>query len=298
MTQRHLWTLSLGWICLLVGLSFGTVGCSDNSNGPCQTDYNCPPERPFCVARDCVASLPGQEPAKESTSEPAPEPVAESADGGPRPEAATEKDPTSKACLNQLDCKDPTPWCRAKQCAEGYVFFDFREGLPVLDPDQDAQTACQGHGQCKGWQTCVRSGSNTFCYTLAGRKAEAKGKLRDDGIFMQGRAYALLAVEDGKEFVRLRMVGERSAKLEQHLDIDVPKALMVNGASYDVAKHDIRIRLYDVKIEFLPPIRELTAVGVRGSLAIGQARTSLSTRETNTLVIGSADLVLKGVGAK
>ncbi|TNE44241.1 MAG: hypothetical protein EP343_31315 [Deltaproteobacteria bacterium] len=281
-------------LCLL-GLSSVTVfvmsACGSNSDGPCQADYNCPADKPYCVGRSCVATLPGQnEPGPEAAAEPV---VETPADAGETKDEAPPKDeaPSFIACSNAKDCPEATPWCRFGRCSEGYAFFDFLKGHPIMDPTQDAQTACQNSNQCKSWQTCVNGGSSTFCYTLAGRESTVKGKILDEGIFLSGRSFALIVLENAKEVVRMRMVGEFSDKLEQHLEIDVPSGLMNSSSTLDIEKDKIKVSLYNVKIEFVPPIRELVAVGTRGTVTLSQAYKSTSTRDASTLVKGSADIV-------
>lgn len=284
---------------VLGGIMLGVVACSDNSHGPCQSDYNCPADKPYCVARACVASIPNtesptqeavQEPgSSESTSDASPQEQATSESTGaePSPESSV------ASCSTQEDCKEAAPWCRFGQCSEGYIYFDFLKAMPILDPAQDLQTACTAHTQCKNWQSCVSSGSMTFCYTTGGRTSEAKGKIKDDGLFLQGRSYGTIVLENAKEIVRMVMVGEFSDKLEIHLEIDVPADLMNSNTTLDVEKSKLNIRMYNVKIEFVPPIRELLAVGVRGIVTLNQAVKTYSTRDTKSLLIGSADLVLK-----
>lgn len=295
---------SLSWLLcgMLASLSLIMLACSDNSNGPCQSDYNCPTDKPYCVARVCVTSLPGQEvpsgqeaspdtnnqeasTGQEATSDAS---VQDSTTGQEAP-----PEPTGSGCATQKDCTEATPWCRFGQCSEGYIYFDFTKGQPILEPSQDLQTTCTSNANCRSWQSCVTSGSTKFCYALSGRSSEAKGKIKDDGIFLQGRSYAYIIVENAKEIIRMRMIGELSDKLETHLEIDIPSDKMNSNTTLDIEKSNIKVRMYNVKIEFVPPIQELVAVGIRGDVVLTQAAKTYSTTNANSLLIGSADIVLK-----
>lgn len=288
--RRILTVCMLGISSLLVVIM---AACSSNTDGPCQADYNCPADKPYCVGRSCVATIPGQnEPAAEAAAEPTKDAGEVKEDG---PEAPPKDEaPSFIACNNTKDCpQDTMPWCRFGRCSEGYAYFDFKAGHPIMDPAQDAQSACQSKSNCRPWQTCVNAGSSTVCYTREGRTSTAKGKLLDDGIFLSGRSYGMIVLENAKEVIRIRMVGELSDKLEQHLEVDVPSSLMNSNSTLDIEKDKLNVRLYDVKIEFIPPIKKLVAVGTRGTVTISQAYKSISNGSANALLKGSADIVFK-----
>lgn len=295
MKQKHFLTLSLFAFGALMIALLGPVGCSQGTaDGPCSADYNCPADKPYCVGRQCIATLPVQENTQETApSEPAAEKPA-TQDGGGQEAPVTKEDPPKGVCSTQKDCSESMPWCRFGRCAEGYVFFDFKAGHPVVEVSQEnPPKTCTSPSQCPSWQNCYRTQSGNRCLTPP-TKSQAKGKLKDEGIFMSGRSYSTIVLANAKESIRIVMVGEFSDKLQRELHIDIPKSLVRDGAKIDIEKNNLKVTMYDVKLEFVPPIRKVTAVGVRGTVNLTRGPTRYSTRsQPNTNMAGSADIVLK-----
>jgi len=120
-----------------------------------------------------------------------------------------------------------------------------------------------------------------------GTKSNANGKLQGNGLFLSGYSYSDKITEGGQTWMRVIMVGTFSDKLQKHLIFKVPLARFKAG-TLNVDDKEITARLYNVRIEFTPPVKELIAEGVRGTLTLTSANSALG-----ATIGGQAYLVLQ-----